>query len=267
MRGGYFGELILQLGQSLAPDESFRTVCPACNGGHSKERSFTMKRVAAGITYNCFRAKCGVHGLIGDGPRSPATKKEKKGREPYKGQLVGIPSAIFARFFIRYGLGHEDIDPQGIKFASDIGRLYFPIYDYRGYTIGENLKAVSISQKPKNLFTKFSDNVPMIHVPLGTQLKDTVVLVEAQIYALKVNKVTPCMALMGTFCSDGCLSLLRQIGIKEAHIMLDGDDAGITGALKLLNRLNPFFNTRSIIVPKGKDPKDLSLDEIRSILI
>src|SRR3990167_3896921 len=190
MRAGFLGELILQLGKHLAPDESFRTVCPACNGGHGKERSFTMKRVAAGITYNCFRAKCGVHGLIGDSSSSMAAKKEKKGREPYKGSLVDIPGAIFARFFIKYSLNHEDIDPQGIKFASDIGRLYLPIYDYRGYMVGENLKAVSLSQKPKALINKFSENVPMVHVPLGANLKDTVVLVEDQISAIKVNKVT-----------------------------------------------------------------------------
>lgn len=261
-----FSDAIRKLGSSLTLDESVRTACPACFGGSKKEKSFTIKRIPSGIAYNCFRATCGVHGLIGDWHPAPNAEKKKKQKGPYMGSLISVSGALFSQFFLKYQLSVEDIEKQGIKFASEIGRLIYPIYDYRGYMIGENLRAVSPSQKPKVLINKFSDNVPLMHVPLGFEFKDKVVLVEDQTSAIKVSKLVPTIALLGTNLQDGGLSLLRQIGIKHITILLDADDAGISGSMKLQQRLGPFFNVTSIIIPHGKDPKDLDWTELNKIL-
>lgn len=265
---GELAAIILQLGSSLGPDESNRTICPKCGGGQSGEKSFNITRVPSGLVYKCFRAKCGFEGLAGGilNPPSPLGVGRKR-REPYKGNLVNIPGAVFARVFFKYGLEYKDVEDQGVKFASEIGRLYFPIYDYRGYVVGEILRAVSSSQKPKTLLNKFSDNVCLLYAPLGIDYKDRLVLVEDIISALKVNKVAPCMALLGTNCPDNCLSMLKQMGIKTIHLMLDGDDAGLAASLKLQHKLSPFFSTSNIILPQGHDPKDMTIGELEAFLL
>lgn len=265
MQLGHY-ELIKKLGSNLALGESFRTVCPECKGGSNNEKCFSIARVESGVVYNCFRAKCGIKGLVGETYRPHTGTKKSKIRPVYSGRLVNLPGAVFARFFLKYDISIDEVQKQGIKYAYDKGRILFPIYDYRGYTIGENLRALSPRQKPKAIINRFSENGVLLHMPLGIDLKEELVLVEDQTSAIKVNKVKACAALLGTNLTFDGLSLLKQIGIRKIILMLDSDNAGIAASIDLQAQLNPFFNVVNQILPQGKDPKDLPYEEIRKII-
>ena len=257
---------LLSLGDSLIQGETLRTICPVCWGGRTKEKSFSITRIQTGFLYKCFRASCGKEGIVG---ATLAHKKKDRVStglsKRYMGDFGALPPLVYEEYFKKYDLSVETIQNQGICFATDIGRIHFPIYDYRGWIIGENLKAVSKTQKPKNLINKFND-VPLLHFPLGMDVGKTLVLVEDQVSAIKVSKLYPCASLMGTSVSDEGLKLLKQIGIKAVNILMDGDDAGVTASFKIGAKLEPFFDTRISFLPKHHDPKDISLDKLKEII-
>lgn len=90
-----------------------------------------------------------------------------------------------------------------------------------------------------------------------------VVLTEDLFSAIKVNYASDksAIALLGTHFD---ISVIPE-GIDLVHIMLDGDAAGYAGAQSIAQVLN-FYGVRYIIhrVPDGKDPKDLTISQLRS---
>ena len=256
---------MLNLASELGNEETGRFVCPKCGGGKDKERSFIITAFSHHIVYHCFRATCGATGAAAINSTGRVTAKSKPKPRPYGGDLVPVPKDIWESVFAKYDISPEDLEEQGITYAPGINRIRFPMYNYMGYVIGENLKAVSSDQKPKTLINKFND-VPSLHVPLGRRLRESVVLVEDQISAIKVARVHPCMALMGTNLSDEGLKQLLVLGIKKVVLMLDGDDAGLKASIKLANTLTPFVEVVRCVLPRGKDPKDLPLGYLQEML-
>jgi DNA primase len=175
----------------------------------------------------------------------------------YTGELVELPLHLYESKFAPFNIPYETIVAEGIKYAPAHDRIYFPIYDYRRYQIGELLRAVGEGVQPKALTNKFSLDVPFFHVPLCSEIADSLVLVEDITSALKVSQVAPAAALLGTTFTDEALGQFRAIGVKKIMIMLDGDWAGINSSTRLARRLLPFFQTSIFVPPKGKDPKHL----------
>jgi DNA primase len=66
----------------------------------------------------------------------------------------------------------------------------------------------------------------------------------------------PAVSLMGVHVSDFQLALLKQA--RAIFVLLDGDAAGISGAFDLSQKLRGHPAVRMIHLPKGKDPDDLS---------
>lgn len=267
MVSGSLKLLLNDLASDLVAGEHERTVCPKCKGGGSGEHSFIITMQTYNAVYKCFRAKCGFQGAISLLPNPE--KKPKVPKKVYTGKLEPIPSSLWETHFKPYDISQATLLEQGISFATDINRIRFPLYDYRGYMFGENLRAISPEQKPKALINKFND-VPNLHFPLRVSswpyssltTSSTIMLVEDQVSALKLSYVKYCAALMGTNLSDEGLMQLRQIGIKTVILMLDGDDAGLKASMTLKEKLSPFFIVKVILLEKGKDPKDLSMGQL-----
>ncbi len=80
------------------------------------------------------------------------------------------------------------------------------------------------------------------------------------------------VASMGTYISPGQISLLYRYALKGVVLFFDGDNAGVTCASKLYERLNhnmditPIFITETNDVGKGLDPSDLSKQLVCSYL-
>lgn len=247
--------------------ESIRTICPYCNGGKSKELSLACTRTATGILWHCKRASCGKGGIIGEiPPKTVGADKVKKKTRAYKGNLCLLSEIDWAVHFGVYGISLSKCLEQGIQSAVDINRIYMPIYNLSGYQIGENLRALGKDQLPKSIKNKFNEKEPLIHCPLGTKVEKVLVLVEDQTSAIKASKVIPTVALMGTNITDEAVELFRSAGVEEIIMCLDGDTAGITATLKAVKKLSPFFKVKATHPPKGKDPKNLSIQELTQLL-
>lgn len=263
-------EEIKQLGKELELDETLRTVCLFCGGGSEKERSFAITRKESLLLYYCHRSSCGKRGVVGGTCiyREKSTQdnfkdKQYKFRE-YKGELSEVADSAYKDYLGKYGITKQECVEQGIRFAKDISRIYFPIYDYRGFQYGENLKAISTEQKPKTLINRWTDG-PLIHWPLGQKMEEVLVLVEDQISAIKTSKIVLSASLLGTNLKEEGLSLFRKIGITKIILMMDGDEAGYKATSKLNNMLSSFFKVYTSYLPLGKDPKDLSLEDLRRL--
>lgn len=261
-------EEIKQLGKELELDETLRTVCLFCGGGSRKERSFALTRNNVGLLYYCHRATCGKNGIVGhlgvgQIRESGIGNKQHKFRQ-YKGELSEVADSVRSDYLGKYGITKQECTEQGIRFAKTISRIYFPIYDYRGFQYGENLKAISTEQKPKTLINRWTDG-PLIHWPLGQKMVEVLVLVEDQVSAIKLSKICTTASLLGTNLKEEGLSLFRKIGITKIILMMDGDEAGYKATSKLNNMLSSFFKVYTSYLPLGKDPKDLSLEDLRRL--
>jgi hypothetical protein len=259
---------IKELGKDLQEGETIRTTCPYCEAKH--ENSFAITRKPGVLLYYCHRATCGKHGLvgslaeIGSGNMSSAARKSKIRR--YDGELGATPELWRRTFTERYGISFEELDRQGIRYSPSMQRIYFPIFDYRGFQIGENLRSTHAFQVPKTLIYPWSETTPLIHFPVPFQVSEHLALTEDQVSSIKVAKVAAVAALLGTNLGVEGLKLLRDIGVKKITLMMDGDNAGRVATSKLLNKLSPFFEVVALYLPEGKDPKHLTIEQLKELL-
>lgn len=98
---------------------------------------------------------------------------------------------------------------------------------------------------------------------LGGGLSGEVVLVEDLISAHKVAQVTPCIPLFGTMIPDIVIKELLRLK-RPVALWLDDDQYGILS--KKINRLQSLLGLPVRFIHTKKDPKALSLDEIKEIL-
>ena len=95
-----------------------------------------------------------------------------------------------------------------------------------------------------------------------------VVLLEDYLSALKVRYADPsvqAVSVQGCSIQTGLTSKLLKAA--RISIMLDGDVPGVRGSAKILRTLRGLIkNVQVVNTPTGKDPKNLSNSQIRSLL-
>ena len=77
------------------------------------------------------------------------------------------------------------------------------------------------------------------------------------------------VAVMGSHLSDQQLSLIMKLSPKKMMLLFDGDDAGVATTRKVGTKLSKFFKGDTLLkrfVPTGRDPKNLSRDELEKLL-
>ena len=270
---------IKEVCKDLGPSETRAMVCPFCQDDWETEgrpsywrpeKSFSVTREPAGYLYHCYRATCvrgNKGGLIADKPyiKGHTAKKEFKPRF-YDGPLVDIPEKVYANMVGRYGIDLGDIKRLGWRWAKNNSRLYVPITDARGYIIGEWLKTSKKEHKPKTLLNRHND-VPMVYCPQldspGTRSR--LLVVEDPISAVKLSDIWYTCAALGTHISEDMVAQWIREEVKHIVLILDGD--AVNKAMKYMKRYNGLINISVQILPDGKDPKDLSYEELEDRLL
>ena len=93
-----------------------------------------------------------------------------------------------------------------------------------------------------------------------------VVVVEGFFDCLKVSGAGfPCVALMGSSLSQAQEDLLVRY-FKAAWLMLDGDEPGQQATAECLARLGRRMWVRAAVVPTGKQPDQLSTEQLQQLL-
>lgn len=121
----------------------------------------------------------------------------------------------------------------------------------RGFTVGDS--------KWKNYGDRYA-----LSEPIGKELAGEVVVVEDLISAHKVGQVTPALPLFGTTVSDIAVKALRAMD-RPVVLWLDQDQYQLLP--KKIHRLQTLLRHPVRYVSTVKDPKALSLEEIKNELV
>ena len=149
-------------------------------------------------------------------------------------------------------------------------RVVMPIEDSRGRIVGvtgRKIKADLPSKwmhRPRNLHTGW------VLTGLGRNLKavqeaDEVIVTEGIFDCVRVwdagfkNVCTP----IGTFFTDEHEMELYKTGVTQYVSGFDNDVGGRNGTRKVIERLKYKFDLTILNLPEGRDPDDLTIEEVR----
>jgi len=131
------------------------------------------------------------------------------------------------------------------------GNLAFQARDYTGLS------------SRKYIFPK---NMPKSNFIFSKQVEKETIIVEGafDVMSMWQKGFKNCAALLGADLSDNQVKTLLEFGAKKLIIFGDGDEGGIKLIEKTINK-NKFFDIDIMACKWGKDPSDLSKEEIQNI--
>ena len=235
-----------------------REPCPAC-GSRSGYASY------ANGSY-CFR--CG-HSVRVDVPLSELFEAKMP---MTSAQLLDMPDDLSTAFprepltWIRkYGIQDLELQRNNVQWSPSTKRLYFPIYDdEEGQTLIACESRNFSGDGPKTIW-KGQAKEDVIHI-IGWPVRETLVLVEDILSAIKVGRTHATLCLFGSHVSDHLLWRLRKL--LEPHLdltmWLDSDKLGTS--LKTAQRASGMgFTTR--VIHTDLDPKAYPDHHIKEIIL
>lgn len=272
---------IIALNLGLGTGETARNaLCPTCEGGSKRERSFSVTREAFGLVYNCYRASCPTKGFIPDISDNLDFERAKRtgltALRPYTGDLRPLESMDMSYFLARFGLRAETSEAHINVGNND---YILPVYNssafIRGYIQRQpTWKAVrSIQSCPRTGDDGLPKARTFMHAggavqswyfpPHGADISE-VVLVEDQISAMKVaqNGVTA-GALLGTNMTPAKAMEIQQVQPSAVLIALDEDATDV--AFRIAHKWGAAF-TEFRVVLLARDIKDEDNRDVRRIL-
>jgi len=230
----------LQTGQSVS------TLCPFCRGGATKERSFSVGVIPAGVWYRCWRAKCGEKGLI-----------SANGTRTIAHTISGSSQADVDRH------KHDEMVEYQIERLPSPDEQKFRIQAYDGRVKGVHLRHKH-GARITNLKTGeiaggfFFPESPNDH-------KGPVVVVEDPISADAVSVYTLSYCLFGTNLSEDKIAEIVAACYPRRSIWLCLDkDATVKAAEYVLKYR--FIAPNLKLMPIQKDLKHWSDEELRKFI-
>lgn len=259
---------ILDNADGLADGESLRLLCPFCNAQH-EERSFSVSKKGNNvIQYRCWRASCGAHGALSTSgkPLRDYSHQNTNRRQPkpLTMPIEAVPANVEEELLARYELSPLDTQEEGFGYISSTNSLAMPIRDVLGRSVGYVTKYLGTDKARLKYMVYFDLEPPKYAVSSRSLVSSnkTCVLVEDVLSSVKVAKLVPSVALLGTFLSEA--SLMELLTLYDRFIiMLD------PGAEKNAYRI---YNKYKLVAPMelrfvNKDPKEMSYDELKSRIL
>jgi DNA primase len=203
--------------------------------------------------------------------RSDANEVEVN--KPLTFQLKDINYNSARPYLQSRGVSEETAQEFGIGFfpgrGSMQGRVVIPIHNDKGELVAYAGRSIDETDPKYKFPSGFHKSLELynLHRAKMEDNKRRVVVVEGFFDCLAVTAAGfHSVALMGSSMSDEQEKLLAT-HFKAAWLMLDGDEAGRQGTGEILPRLVARMWTRLAVVPEGKQPDQLTADEIKSLLI
>jgi DNA primase catalytic core len=147
-------------------------------------------------------------------------------------------------------------------------RIVFPIHDNEGPLVAYAGRSIDGSE-PRYLFPpgfRKSQVVFNLHRAVG-EAAECAIVVEGFFDCLRVHQAgyRNVVALMGANLSDAQEKLLRE-RFQQLVLMLDGDEAGRRASQQVAARLRGKVSLSMVGLPSGRQPDQLSNEEIERIL-
>lgn len=172
------------------------------------------------------------------------------------------------------GMRKETAEEFGIGYFSGRGsmadRIVIPIHNERGVLLGYAGRSIDGSA-PKYKFSPGFYKSRLLYnlrraIEGNLDARPSVAIVEGFFDCIKVHEAGfRCVALMGSSLSQEQGELLDK---HFAHVVLlfDGDEAGRAATDECLLKLGRRLWTKAITLPEGKQPDQLSRDELQDLL-
>ncbi len=145
------------------------------------------------------------------------------------------------------------------------GRVVIPIHNERGELVAYAGRAIDGSEPRYKLPAGFHKSLELFNLHRVTEAE--VILVEGFFDCMKVwQSLNPfVVALMGSTMSQQQEQIITA-RFKRVTILLDGDEAGRKAADGIAARLIRKLHVRIIDLPDGKQPDQLSIEELQLLL-
>lgn len=241
-------------------------VCPACEGGATKEKSLSVTRRSGTLLWNCHRASCSFRGSDGR-----ASFDEGDGQKRSRGSRSYVPAyvpdqATLGLLAAKFGIPRESFELAGLRWTGEgngpYGRRFcYPIYGPSSRKRGENYRSYEKGVQPKSIIQLGEDEVAMCWYKWKRQ-SDVLIIVEDQVSAIKIASSYHAVALLGTNLSEAKVQeLIDNNEYKHIYICLDNDAThqAIKLQLKWRERIK---NLR--VMGLDKDVKDMDAVEFDS---
>jgi DNA primase len=168
----------------------------------------------------------------------------------------GIAKETAERFGVGYFAGRGSMH----------GRIVIPIHNERGELVAYAGRSIDGSEPRYKLPAGFHKSRELFNLHRATEESNPerrVVVVEGFFDCMKISQAgLPCVALMGSSLSETQEQLLAD-HFKSACLMLDGDKAGQTATDECLTRLGRRMYVWAAVLLDGRQPDQLTTDEIR----
>lgn len=256
-------QILLEASSLEVGESSTVTRCPSCGGGRTREASFSVSRIDEGVLYNCYRASCQYAGFI---PTKAALVTPKKVREskqkPYIKSTSALSEEVLEFLTNKFELTPEDMEYAGWRYGDEDGRIIMPVRNALGYDIGCVARDYDPHTTCKALAYPDGTGSPWLAY-FERSSSSWIVLVEDIVSALKISKLCPAVALMGTSLND---TEAIDIASRFPNVLVWLDKDAIKQAYKLLEKYKLMFGNFIVHHGSNLDPKDTKLVDIESIL-
>lgn len=172
------------------------------------------------------------------------------------------------------GIKEETTNAFGVGFFSGrgsmSGRVVIPIHNDRGELIAYAGRSIDATEPKYRLPAGFKKSVELFNLNrvlgLAEDHRRCVIVCEGFFDCMKVHQagLPAVIALMGSTLSDVQQNVLQNFG--RVILFLDGDEPGREASATIAARLTQHTFVRVVSLADGKQPDQLSSDELRSIL-
>lgn len=222
-------KVLLDYGNLAEGERKSGQVCPMCNGGSARERSFSVGRLNNHLAFICFRASCSFKGriTITGGTRSQSVHDKLKPFAPVQVIRRPIPQELEDTLAVKYNIDIGMFDWARWCYTDDYKgtgpRVGIPILDPDGEIRGISWRSYA-GAKPKALIEVVKQQQEQICWYRGRRHGKTLVIVEDQPSALRIaSQGVDALALCGTLLNLNRIYEIKAQGYKTVFLCLDED--------------------------------------------
>jgi DNA primase len=198
------------------------------------------------------------------------SESDQQENDPLKFALQGIDASH--PYLTKRGIKKETAAEFGVGFfpgkGSMSGRIVFPIANAKGELVAYAGRTIDGSEPEYKFPSGFKKSLELFNLRRAIETGSKCVhLVEGFFDTMKVHQAGySCVVGLFGWCLSDAQAKLINTHFDEAVIMLDGNDIGRRGTAGCAVHLAPVIGVRLVWVPWGKEPDQMSSDEIRSLL-
>lgn len=245
-------------------------ICPACEGGATKERSLSVSRRGGVLLWHCHRASCGFRGSDGTASADLPSRPRKSTGGRINIRTSPLNKATIKFLATKFGIPESSFELAGLAWTGDGNgpyerRICYPIYSPDSRKRGESYRSYE-GRSPKAIIS-LDDGAIASCWYKWKRASDILVIVEDQVSAIKLAPHYHSLALLGTNLSDAKVEEVKEGKYKYIYLCLDND--ATYQAIKIqLERSRDLPNMRVMGLAKDiKNMNEVEFDEFMLRLI